>query len=153
MVKEQYEDPDDEENSFVVVPSERKFPRAIERILGDVGFKKANIICENVNDKLATELGDAMCHNKSLETLNLYLNKISDVGAIAIARSITPLSALSELNLGGNKIGDKGLEALSGALASGALPALTSLGPFGLSGNPASEEAQQAVKDAIKNRT
>jgi hypothetical protein len=54
-----------------------------------------------------------------------------------------------ELLLYGNKIGDAGLTALAKAVESGALPALGSLL---LSGNPASEQAQQAAMDAIKNR-
>ena len=48
-----------------------------------------------------------------------------------------------------NKIGDPGLASLADACAKGALPALKTLG---LDRNPASEEAQQAAMDAIKNR-
>ena len=48
-----------------------------------------------------------------------------------------------------NKIGDEGLRHLSDALARGAAPALKHLG---LGNNPASDAAQQAVQDALKNR-
>jgi len=54
-----------------------------------------------------------------------------------------------ELNLMGNKIGDAGLTALAKAVESGALPKCTTITAFG---NPASDEANQAVEDAIKNR-
>ena len=54
-----------------------------------------------------------------------------------------------ELSLYGNKIGDAGLTALSKAVESGALPKCTKIFTFG---NPASNEAQQAVKDAIASR-
>ena len=53
------------------------------------------------------------------------------------------------LDLDYNRIGDAGLTALATAIGSGALPALGSLI---LPGNPASEQAQQAAEDAIKNR-
>ena len=48
-----------------------------------------------------------------------------------------------------NKIGDEGLRHLGDALARGAAPALKEL-PLG--GNPASDAAQQAVQDALRNR-
>ena len=56
---------------------------------------------------------------------------------------------MQELYLFENKIGDPGVTALAKACATGALPACTFIG---LTGNPASEAAKQAAKDAIKNR-
>ena len=53
------------------------------------------------------------------------------------------------LNLYENQIGDAGLTALAKAVESGALPKCTGIG---LGGNPASDEAKQAVRDAIANR-
>ena len=53
------------------------------------------------------------------------------------------------LRLTSNKIGDAGITALASALGSGALPKCTTITTFG---NPASNEAQQAVKDAIASR-
>jgi Ran GTPase-activating protein (RanGAP) involved in mRNA processing and transport len=144
----EYEDPDDEENSFVVVPSERKFPRAIERIQGDVGFKKANIICENVNDKLAAELGEVLTRNKTLETLNLYLNKITDIGAVAIAQAITPVSALTELNLGTNKVGDEGARAIAASLTANA-----SMKKLILDRNRISPEGAHSLSVALERNT
>ena len=48
-----------------------------------------------------------------------------------------------------NQIGDAGLSALAEAVGKGALPKCTTITTFG---NPASNEAQQAVKDAITSR-
>ena len=56
---------------------------------------------------------------------------------------------LEYLNLSNNNIGDQGLRHLSEAFARGAAPALEWLV---LDGNPASDAAQQAVRDALKNR-
>ena len=53
------------------------------------------------------------------------------------------------LELRGNQIADAGLTALAKAVESGALPKCTTIMTFG---NPASNEAQQAVKDAITSR-
>ena len=55
-----------------------------------------------------------------------------------------------ELNLYGNNIGDDGMRYLADAFAKGALPACTTCFVFS---NPASDEAQQAVKDALASRT
>ena len=55
------------------------------------------------------------------------------------------------LNLYGNNIGDDGMRYLADAFAKGALPALE-YAP-GLGGNPASDAAKQAVKDAFASRS
>ena len=118
-----------------------------------------------------------------LTTLYLFSNKIGDAGVTALAGACASgsLPQLTLLSLGSNRIGDDGLSALAGAVASGA--ALASLRTLWLHENkigdealiafsealgkgalpkcidiyllrnPASREAQQAVKDAIKNRS
>ena len=53
------------------------------------------------------------------------------------------------LEISNNNIGDAGLAALAKAVESGALPKCTGIE---LLGNPASDEAKQAVRDAIANR-
>jgi hypothetical protein len=53
------------------------------------------------------------------------------------------------LGLNINKIGDAGLTALADVCASGALPKCTYVD---LGNNPASEEARQALEDALKQR-
>ena len=93
----------------------------------------------------------------ALKTLNLRLNKIGDEGlrhlGDALARGAAP--ALEILELGFNKIGDEGMRHLGDALGRGAAPALKEVGwssGLVIHGNPASEAAQQAVEDALKNR-
>ena len=54
------------------------------------------------------------------------------------------------LRLNNNEIGDEGMRSLSDALVKGALPACTTCMVFS---NPASDEAQQAVEDALASRT
>ena len=89
-----------------------------------------------------------------LRSLFLPRNQIGDEGMAALADAIKPVSAggsgaLAQAGyvvLSDNNIGDDGLRALSSALAEGALPACRAC--F-VDGNPASDEAQQAVQDAI----
>ncbi len=57
------------------------------------------------------------------------------------------LKELRSLELHRNEIGDEGMRHLSDAFARGAVPTLQSVV---LGGNPASEEAQQAVQDTLK---
>ena len=62
---------------------------------------------------------------------------------------------VTELQLWGNRIGDAGMTAFAQALkpvsagGSGALPACIYID---MSGNPAGEEAQHAVENAMENR-
>ena len=64
--------------------------------------------------------------------------------------AIGAMAQLQTLHLYRNEIGDEGMKALASALNNGALPMCTYID---LDGNPASREAKQAVKDAIKNRS
>jgi len=65
------------------------------------------------------------------------------------------LAQCQNLQLGGNLIGDVGMAAFAQAIkpasegGSGALPACTYID---MSGNPAGEEAQHAVENAMENR-
>ena len=60
------------------------------------------------------------------------------------------LEHCTRLRLTGNAIGDAGLISLSSALAEGALPVCHTIQ---MAGNPASDEAKQAVKDALASRS
>ena len=53
------------------------------------------------------------------------------------------------LNLGGNTIGNTGISSLADALGNGALPKCTFVD---VGNNPASEEARQALEDALEQR-
>ena len=59
------------------------------------------------------------------------------------------MDKLQVLRLTNNKVGYAGMTALATALGSGALSKCTSIG---IKGNPASKEAQQAVKDALREK-
>ena len=76
-----------------------------------------------------------------------------DAEAATFAKVIASgaLASLQTLGLGYNRIGDDGLKALAEACrAKGALPKCTYIN---IDGNPASsKEAQEAVKDALKQR-
>ena len=93
----------------------------------------------------------------SLETLSLQLNRIGNDGLTAFAKAIKPTSdnasgalpQLKKLQLYTNQIGDVGMQALAGAVSKGALPKCTYID---LIGNPASDEAKQAVRDTIAKR-
>ena len=69
--------------------------------------------------------------------------------ALEHAHAQGALKAFEKLYLSDNEIGDEGVRHLGDALARGAAPKLKKLN---LDGNPASAAAQQAVKDALKNR-
>ena len=92
----------------------------------------------------------------SLKELDLGENIIGDDGikALADACASGALDNLKDLVLSNNQISDAGLSALAKAITpgpngKGALPKCTRIV---LVGNPASDEAKQAVRDAISNR-
>ena len=95
-----------------------------------------------------------MCH---AQKLYLYNNDIGDAGIEALAKATIngAMANVTFLDLSVNQIGDNGMAAFAQAIkptsegGSGALAQLTWLS---LTGNPASQSAQQAAKDAIKNR-
>ena len=86
-----------------------------------------------------------MCY---MQVLRLYNNKIGDVGLQAFADALGKgaLASLEELSLECNQIGNAGLSALAEVVVKGALPKCTNIFTFD---NPASDEAKQAVEDAI----
>ena len=91
----------------------------------------------------------------SLATLYLHQNRIGDAGAIALAgaiRSPSTLSKLEKLWVYKNVIDDRGIQALTDALALGALPSLQLANALQLEGNPAKNEVQQAALDVVKGR-
>ena len=100
---------------------------------------------------MRTLLTQTFCLVCNKQMLNLRDNQIGDAGMIKFSEALATgaLANCQELQLWGNQIGDPGMIKFSEALATGALPVCTTIT---LSGNPASKEAQQAVKDAIKNR-
>ena len=68
---------------------------------------------------------------------------------ILLTQNICLLCHTQVLFLNDNQIGNTGLTAFAKAVENGALPKCTFIG---LDDNPASDEAEQAVHDAIANR-
>ena len=93
-----------------------------------------------------------MCRLYHTQRLSLNNNLIGDAGVTALANACAggAMAQLKELWLYKNKIGDAGMIKLSEACAGGTLPKCTTII---LEGNPASQEAQQAVEDALQNRS
>jgi hypothetical protein len=87
----------------------------------------------------------------ALQTLYVHRNCVGDEGARAFAGALaaTAFPALEKLWIYKNRVGDAGLGALRDALLNGRLARLTSLQ---VEGNPASNEAQIATIEAVKQR-
>ena len=67
----------------------------------------------------------------------------------SLTQNICLMCHTQDLGLFSNNIGNAGLTALAKAVESGALPKCTTIMTFG---NPASDEAKQAVEVAIASR-
>jgi hypothetical protein len=62
-----------------------------------------------LDEKAVQQLANALATSPSINTLNLYGNKIGDAGAIALAKN----TRLTLLHIGGNKIGEAGAAMLA----------------------------------------
>ena len=108
-----------------------------------------------ISDVGLAALAKACRANKSalenLTSLDISLNQIRDAGCIAFANVCAngALKNLTFLALDRNEIDEAGCEALANACANGALPNCKGISLFG---NPASQDAQQAVHDVLKSR-
>ena len=109
----------------------------------------------NIGDEGMKALADALSRGAlaSLKRLDLECNHIGDAGITALASACAKgaLAQLTKLYLSYNQIGDVGLTSLAEFCAKGALPKCSK--NVDLYGNPASEEAQQAVKDTLASRS
>ena len=113
-------------------------------------LKELHLDSNRIGDAGAAALAEACRQLPQLKVLTLENNQIGDAGAIALAEACRQLPKLKALSLIGNQIGDAGMAALAEAIAKeGAFPSLTKIG---LNGNPASGEAQKAVKEALEKK-
>jgi hypothetical protein len=89
----------------------------------------------------------------NLQALSLVRNQIGDRGMKAFAGALSSgvLDKLTYLSLDSNDIGDAGMAALAGAISSGALPGCMWMS-ISVCGNPANQEALQAVEELLKRR-
>ena len=83
----------------------------------------------------------------ALEALDLEGNQLGDAGLIALAPALRRLVKLQALFLEHNQIGDRGVASLLAKPLEGVLPSLSTLS---LHDNPASLEAQVAVRASAK---
>ena len=86
---------------------------------------------------------------QKVKYLQLQKNQIGNDGVWQLTEMLGALPSLVAIYLRDNKIRDEGMRYLSDALARGAAPALEEIG---LSNNPASDAAKQAVKDMLEKR-
>ncbi|GBG35039.1 Protein kinase, putative, partial [Hondaea fermentalgiana] len=100
----------------------------------------------DIGDKGATALANALASYETLQTLNLGGNKIGDEGTTALANALASYESLQTLNLGGNNIGDEGAMALANALANN-----ESLHTLHLGGNNIGDEGAMALANALAN--
>ncbi|XP_065644891.1 leucine-rich repeat-containing protein 71 isoform X5 [Hydra vulgaris] len=71
----------------------------------------------HLDDSAAKLISDALLINKSLLTLNLCFNKITDIGGSYIAKALRMNRSLLSLNLASNNISDDGALSLSQSLS------------------------------------
>ena len=111
-----------------------------------------NLSENRIKDAGAAAIAEACRLLPKLKELYVNNNKIGDAGAAALAEACRHLPRLEKLSLHSNRIRDAGAAALAEAIAEdGAFPSLIvgyGCGP-GLSGNPASDEAKEAVEEAL----
>ena len=131
-------------------------------------LRRLSLVYAQIGPQGATALASALTKRAlpSLEIFNLYGNPLGDAGLAALLpalRRLPPLKglgltqptagnlkSLEELWLDRNQITDAGCATLASVLRGGALPALKQLL---LGYNPASEEAQDAVRAALDARS
>ena len=101
-----------------------------------------------ISDKGATALAQALEGNTTLQKLYLYNNQISDKGATALAQALEGNTTLRVLWLSDNQISDKGATALAQALEGN-----TTLQELYLGNNQISDEGATALAQALEGNT
>ena len=94
-----------------------------------------------LKDKGAVTVSNAIKDSvNDLRELDLSVNELGRVGAVAAAQAVANKSEFKSLNLNGNQISEQGIEALREALTKGVV-GVTVLGP--LDENEAEEEEEE----------
>ena len=96
----------------------------------------------------AAALAEALKSNTALTKLWLHDNKIGDSGSVAIAEALKSNTVLTELRLDSNNIGDSGAVAIAEALKSN-----TALTWLDLNSNDIGDIGATAIAEALKNNT
>ncbi len=76
-----------------------------------------NLSANGISDEGALQLGNALTVNRSLTKLCLKRNKIGDEGIAMLSAALVVNDVVAELDLGGNLIGDQGVAKLSTVLS------------------------------------
>ncbi|CAF3717566.1 unnamed protein product [Adineta steineri] len=107
---------------------------------------KLNLYENQIGDKGAQYLGEALQNNKVLTILNFSSNRIGDKGAQYLGEALHNNKALTELELCENQIGDKGTQYLGEALKKN-----TALAKLNLSSNQIGDKGTQYLGEALHN--
>jgi len=108
-------------------------------------LKRLNLMENELKDKGAVIVSNAIKDGlDSLCELDLSVNEIGRIGAVAAAQAVANKSDFKSLNLNGNQISEQGIEALQDVLAKSAAGA-TVLGP--LDENEAEEDQEDEDGD------
>ncbi|KAG0624418.1 hypothetical protein M758_3G246100 [Ceratodon purpureus] len=102
---------------------------------------RLNLMENELKDKGAVTVSNAIKDSvNDLRELDLSVNELGRVGAVAAAQAVANKSEFKSLNLNGNQISEQGIEALREALTKGVV-GVTVLGP--LDENEAEEEEEE----------
>lgn len=106
---------------------------------------RLNLMENELKDKGAVTVSNAIKDGlDNLRELDLSVNELGRVGALAAAQAVASKSDFKSLNLNGNQISEQGIEALREVLAKG-VAGVTVLGP--LDENEAEEGEEDEEKD------
>ncbi|KAK3254364.1 hypothetical protein CYMTET_36420 [Cymbomonas tetramitiformis] len=137
-------------------PSMKVFNKIQMQDLKDDKVTELDLSMKIIGVPGALVLGRLLVSNGSLNTLNLYDNRIGDEGAKALAVALTPNeegvfnTSMNTLDLYDNKIGDEGANALAVALTPNAEGVFnTSLNTLSLSNNKIGDEGAKALAVAL----
>ena len=100
-----------------------------------------------INCNIRDNVGALKCLTL-LKTLDVSVNRISDCGAIAVAKNIRHCTKLQKLNMSFNHIGDSGAVAITESLNKH----LTTMREFDLSYNQIGDEGAITITRALKDR-
>lgn len=109
------------------------------------GLTRLNLMENELRDKGAVIVSNAIKDGlASLRELDLSVNELGRIGAVAAAQAVSSKVDFKSLNLNGNQISEQGIEALREVLAKG-VGGVAVLGP--LDENEAEEEEEDKEKD------
>ena len=128
--------------------SEKTQSDLIRVFKNDPTLKELKLVNNQIGDKGAALIADALKKNTTLKKLYLGKNKIGDEGAALIADALKKNTTLTALGLYGNQIGDEGASALADALKKN-----TTLTSLGLYDNQIGDKGAGFLAEALKQNS